>query len=342
MIQTVSTNTAHRTALVLGATGGVGGAIAAQLIRDGWHVRALCRNVEAAVSGWRHDCPAPQFVTGDAMDEATVVRAATSGDGVAVIVHAVNPPGYRNWSSLVLPMIDNSLAAARAAGGARIALPGTVYNYDPARTPLIDETTPQNARTRKGQIRIALEQKLAEAAPEVPSLIVRAGDFFGPGARASWFAQAMVQPGRPVRKFTSMAPGVPHAYAYLPDLAAAFAGLLAIPERLRLYEKVQFGGHWDATGTQMRDAVGRAVGTDLPERAFPWWLMRLAAPFGGFPREALEIEPVWKHPMRLDNDRLVELLGTEPHTPLDHAIAATLVDMGCLDRLQQGAGFAFA
>lgn len=340
MVQTVSTSAAPRTALILGATGGVGGAIAAQLIRDGWHVRALCREADLATSRWRHACSAPHFVTGDAMDQAAVVGAATMADGVAVIVHAVNPPGYRNWSSLVLPMMDNTLAAARAAGGARIVLPGTVYNYDPAHTPVIDETTPQNARTRKGQIRVALERKLAEA--EVPSLILRAGDFFGPAAGASWFAQAMVKPGQPVRSITSMAPGVPHAYAYLPDLAAAFAGLLAIPERLRPHEKVQFAGQWDATGTQMRDAVRRVVGKDLPERGFPWWMMHLAAPFGGFPREALEIEPVWKHPMRLDNRRLVALLGTEPHTSLDHAVAATLAAMDCIGRTPHAAEFALA
>lgn len=34
--------------------------------------------------------------------------------------------------------------------------------------------------------------------------------------------------------------------------------------------------------------------------------------------------------MRLDNQRLVDLLGVEPHTPLDQAIAAALTDMGCL------------
>lgn len=342
MAQTVSTPGGNQTVLVLGATGGIGGAIAARLVRDGWQVRALCRNAEAATSGWRHDCPAPRFVTGDAMDTASVIHAATVGDGVVAIVHAVNPPGYRNWSSLVLPMIDNTLAAARAAGGARIVLPGTVYNYDPADTPLIDEDTPQTARTTKGRIRVALERKLAEAAPDVPSLVVRAGDFFGPGTRASWFAQAMVQPGRPLRKFTSMASGIPHAYAYLPDLAAAFAGLLAIPERLRAHETVQFAGHWDATGTEMRDAVRRVVGRDVPERVFPWWMMHLAAPFGGFPRQALEIEPVWKHPMRLDNRRLVDLLGVEPHTPLDEAIATTLADMGCLAPSQGHARLAHA
>lgn len=342
MVQTASQYPTDRTALVLGATGGVGGAIAARLIREAWQIRALCRNADAAMSGWRHDGPAPQFLTGDVMDEASVIRAATSGGSVSAIVHAVNPPGYRNWSSLVLPMIDNTLAAARAAGGARVVLPGTVYNYDPARSPVIDETSPQNARTVKGKIRVALERKLAEAAPEVPSLIVRAGDFFGPGTRASWFAQAMVQAGQPVRKFTSMAPGVPHTYAYLPDLTAAFAGLLAIPERLRPHEAVQFAGHWDASGTQMRDAVRRVVGRDVPERRFPWWMMRLAAPFGGFPKEAMEIEPVWKHPMRLDNRRLLALLGVELQTPLDQAIATILTDMGCLKPAQGDARLALA
>lgn len=41
---------------------------------------------------------------------------------------------------------------------------------------MIDETTPQNSRGKKGVIRIELERRLAEAAPDVPSLVVRAGD----------------------------------------------------------------------------------------------------------------------------------------------------------------------
>lgn len=343
MTATSSLNsTGVRSALVLGATGGIGGAIAATLIRGGWRVRALSRNADMAAATWRHATLPPRFLPGDAMDQQSIIAAATCDAGVEVIVHAVNPPGYRNWDKLVLPMIDNTVAAARAAGGARVVLPGTVYNFDPARTPVIDGATPQNARTRKGRIRVALEERLEAAAPEVPSLILRAGDFFGPGARASWFAQAIVAPGRPVAKVTSLAPGVAHAYAYLPDLAEAFARLLAGPERLHPFERLQFGGHWDASGTEMRDAIRRAVGRDVPERAFPWWLMRLAAPFGGFPKEALEIMPVWKHSMRLDNGRLVELLGAEPHTPLGRAIEATLADMGCLDREPAEARLALA
>jgi len=195
---------------------------------------------------------------------------------------------------------------------------------------VISAVTPQTATTRKGRIRVALEQRLADAAPDVPSLILRAGDFFGPGARSSWVSQAMLTPGAPVRKVTSMAKGVPHSYAYLPDLAEAFAQLLDKPRRLSSHECLQFEGVWDADGRTMVNTILAVVGRDVPERSFPWWLMRLAAPFGGFPREAIEIEPVWRHPMRLDNTRLVDLLGAEPRTPLSLAMERSLTDIGCL------------
>src|SRR5204862_230410 len=92
-----------RTALILGATGGIGGAMRERLLRGGWHVKALTRRPSPLLDGCEQ-------ILGDAMEAAAVLAAA---QGAAVIVHAVNPPGYRNWSSLVLPMIDNSIAAAQ-------------------------------------------------------------------------------------------------------------------------------------------------------------------------------------------------------------------------------------
>lgn len=256
-----------------------------------------------------------------------VVRAAS---GVDVIVHAVNPPGYRNWDKLVLPMINNTIAAAKAAGGARVVLPGTIYNYDPAATPVIDADTPQAPRTRKGAVRVALERQLEAAGADMPSLIVRAGDFFGPRSRASWFGQAVVTPGKPLTRIVHPGRGVGHAWAYLPDLAETIARLLDMHDQLDRFERVQFEGFWDATGAGMTAAIRRVVGRDLPERAFPWWLMRLGGPLGGFPREAIEIEGFWRNPVRLDNRRLVQLLGREPRTAATQAVATTLAGLGCL------------
>src|SRR5689334_5375218 len=107
-----------RTALVLGANGGIGGEMTRVLLRHGWRVRALARRIPSATEGDRANL---EWVKGDAMVKDDVIAAAR---GAEVIVHAVNPAKYHNWAGLVLPMIDNTIAAAEASG-ARIVLPGT-------------------------------------------------------------------------------------------------------------------------------------------------------------------------------------------------------------------------
>lgn len=314
----------EHTALILGATGGIGGAIAGALLRHGWSVRGLARDVQSAERGTDL---AIEWHQGDAMNRDTVTRAAS---GVSTIVHAVNPPGYRNWGTLVLPMIDNTIAAAKAAGGARVVLPGTIYNFNPVTTPVIRENSPQVPDSRKGAIRVELERRLEAAAPEVPSLILRAGDFFGPGIRSSWFAQAMIARNKPLARVVDVARGPGHSWAYLPDLAETFARLLDVADRLSPFERLQFEGLHDVMGSVLSNALNRLAGCTLAHRRFPWWLMRLLAPFGGFPRQAAELAPYWHHPVRLDNQRLVELLGEELRTPLDDALWATLKSMSSL------------
>ncbi|MDT9121313.1 NAD-dependent epimerase, partial [Escherichia coli] len=83
------------------------------------------------------------------------------------------------------------------------------------------------------------------------------------------------------------------------DLAEAFALLLDRPERLCGFERLQFEGLFDESGTELIDAIRQICRRDIPVRSFPWWAIRLAAPFNGFMREAAEIAPYWGHPMRL-------------------------------------------
>jgi nucleoside-diphosphate-sugar epimerase len=64
--------------------------------------------------------------------------------------------------------------------------------------------------------------------------------------------------------------------------------------------------------------------------AFPWWLLTLASPFVATFREMREMRYLWREPVRMDNTRLIAALGREPHTPLDEALEATLVGLGCL------------
>jgi nucleoside-diphosphate-sugar epimerase len=326
----------EKVALVLGATGGIGGEVARQLRDAGWEVRALRRGLGQAVE--RRDGIA--WMRGDAMNRDDVVSAAR---GCAVIVHAVNPPGYRKWAELVLPMLDNTVAAA-IAERATIVLPGTVYNYGPDAFPLVAEDAPQRPTTRKGAIRVELEARLQAATDRgARVIIVRAGDFFGPQAGNSWFSQGLVKPGRPI---TAVAlPGarsVGHQWAYLPDVARTMVELLARRHELAPFAAFHMAGHWDADGTQMAAAIGRVVearaGTRPNMRAFPWWLLRLASPFAATLRELLEMRYLWRGPVRMSNARLTAVLGREPHTPLDEAVEATLRGLGCLPAITAGSG----
>jgi nucleoside-diphosphate-sugar epimerase len=311
-------------ALVLGATGGVGGAVAANLAKRGWRIRALNRNIAKA----RDTNPAYDWRQGDAMVAADVLAAA---QGVDVIVHAVNPPGYRNWAGLVLPMLDNTIAAAQATG-ATIVLPGTVYNFGPDAFPVITEESPQNPLTRKGGIRVEMEKRLKAAAGKgTPVIVVRAGDFFGPGAANNWFSGGLIRPGKPISSV--MYPGkkgIGHQWAYLPDVAETMARLIERRQTLPNFSVYHMNGVWDADGRQMVGAIERAVGHKVKVRAFPWFAMPLLAPFVTLFRELREMRYLWQQPLKMDNAKLVAELGEEPHTPLDEAVKTTLGAFDCL------------
>jgi nucleoside-diphosphate-sugar epimerase len=322
------TMTKNMKALVLGATSGIGGEMARQLRDAGWQVRALKRGLSAKEEERDGIC----WVRGDAMNGDEVLRAAR---GCAVIVHAVNPPGYRRWGELVLPMIDNTIAAA-IAGQATIVLPGTVYNYGPDAFAELSEDAPQHPITRKGGIRVELERRLQAAARRgARVIIVRAGDFFGPRAGNNWFSQGLVTPGRPVSVIKLPGdPGVGHQWCYLPDVARTMLELLETRERLAPFAAFHMAGYWDADGTELAAAIRRVAlrrsGKTARIRRFPWWMVRLASPFVATLRELLEMRYLWRQPVRMQNARLVATLGREPRTPLDEAVGATLTGLGCL------------
>ena len=320
--------TTQKTALIIGATGSFGAHAVQALIKHGWTIRALSRDPVAAIGKLGARTPI-DWIQGDAMDRASVVAAAR---GAQLIVHAVNPPRYRNWKGTVLPMTDNAIAAARASG-ARLVVPGTVYNFAPDSGAMIGEDAPQTPVTRKGAIRAEMERRLRQASDQdgVKVLVLRAGDFFGPAAPNSalaWLAQK--SRGRLTGVYSPGAAA--HGFAYMPDLGETLARLVDAEDRLSAYEVFHFRGHWMEDGQVIGQALRRVTGNaKLPIRAFPWAVLYLMAPFDETMREMLEMGYLWKRPIGLDNAKLVRFLGQEPHTALDTAMRATLADMGLLE-----------
>ena len=313
------------TVLILGANGRLGCAVAQAFHATGWSVLAQVRR-EAS----------PLLPTGIALLRSALSdtdAVAASAAQASVIVHAVNPV-YTRWDAEALPALRNGLALAERLG-AHFMLPGNVYNYGAKMPPLLTEDTPTRPTTRKGEIRVAMEALMADrsAAASFPASVVRAGDFFGMGT-GNWFDQAIV---KSLASGKLVYPGpmdVPHAWAYLPDLARTFVRIAGQPAMPGLHHW-HFEGH-TLTGTQLLDhveaaatALGIAPAHGFRHGGMPWPLISALGVVVPMWRELARMSYLWRVPHRLDGRRLAALRGAAVlATPVPQAVRESLLSLG--------------
>ncbi|MGZ3348760.1 MAG: NAD-dependent epimerase/dehydratase family protein [Xanthobacteraceae bacterium] len=302
--------------LVLGAGGRLGHK-AAEAFRDaGWTVASLVRPGRAARA------PAgTEIVEVDALDHAAVGAAARGAD---VILHALNP-SYTDWSRLALPLAYSAITAAEATG-ATLMFPGNLYNYGSPMPQLIDETTPMRPSSRKGQVRVAMEDRMAEATERgMRAIILRAGDYYG-GGRGSWLDLVLLKDiGR--GRLTYPGPiDLVHEWAYLPDLVAALVRLAGMRDTLPALATFGFPGH-AVTGRDFTTTIARATSSKLQIKRMTWWLIHALRPIIPLCRELSEMAYLWNEPHRIDGSKLKAAIGDVPHTPLDDAVARALEDL---------------
>ena len=302
--------------MVLGANGRLGRAAVLAFAAAGWPVTAQLRRAPRA--------PLPagvRLLECDALDLATLAEAARAAGGVQVIVNALNPD-YTQWAQLLPPMTAATIALA-AVTGATLMLPGNVYNYGNQLPPVLREDTPFAATHPKAAQRIALERSLAEAARDrgVRSIVIRAGDFLGDAG--SWIDLGLAK-GLAKGRFTQMGPAdLPHAWAYLPDLAQVFVAVAERRAQLAPHTALNHAG-LTLTGAELQAAFEAALGRPLRRAAFPWPLLRLATPFSPLLRALFEMRYLWQRPHRLDDSRLRALLGEVPQTALGEVVRQCL------------------
>ncbi|RAI45750.1 NAD-dependent epimerase/dehydratase family protein [Rhodoplanes roseus] len=307
--------------LVLGAAGRFG-RVAAEAFRDaGWQVASLVRG-----SATPRVAPGTEVITLDARDTESVVEAARGAD---VVVHALNVP-FSQWQAEAFGLAETAIATARASG-ALLMMPGNVYGYGTGMPEVLDETTPMRPTSRKGALRVAIEQRLrAESEAGMRVVVVRAGDFYG-GNAGGWIDRVVVNHITHGRLAYPGPLDVIHPWAYLPDLAPTFVRLAERREALPAFADFGFAGH-AVTGGELTTAIAKAVGRSFKIDRMQWWMLRVLAPVVPIFRELCEIDYLWKTPHRLDQRRLAATLGSVPHTPFAAALAATLHDLGVTRR----------
>ena len=314
-----------KSVLIIGANGRLGQVLVSAFLAQGWQAIGQVRREPAGPAR-----PGVRWVRAPLSDPAALAEEVGRAE---VVVHAANPP-YMRWQREAMPLARGAIDVARRLG-ALLMFPGNVYNFGAGMPELLLEDTAQQPTSRKGRIRVDIEQTLREAARAgLGVAIVRAGDFFGGPGRGAWFDLVMLKPLRSGRVIYPGRTDVVHAWAYLPDLGRAFVQVAEQRARLAPLEVLHFPGHALSGAELVRciDTSARrlallASATQLRCGAMPWPLIRLGGLVVPMWRELAELRYLWDVPHRLSGERLAKLIGTVPHTPIESALDEALMQL---------------
>lgn len=162
--------------LIVGATGGIGRATAKALVEMGKEVVCFSRNKEKAEKYYA-DLKGVKLVQGDASKSENIEKNL---DGVDSLYYCVNIP-YPEWEEKARKLMAVSMEAA-IKHNVKFVFPGNVYVFGIPQFNPITEGHPKTAMTKKGIIRIEMEEAIERAARlrGLKYTIVRLPDFYGP------------------------------------------------------------------------------------------------------------------------------------------------------------------
>lgn len=314
------------TVLILGANGRLGSAAVQAFASAGWRVLAQVRRAPAK--------PMPRGAIALAVPLHDVDAWAAAAARASVVLYAVNPP-YTQWESDLLPLQQMGLQIARRLG-ALFMLPGNVYNFGASMPASLKTSTPEKPSTANGRLRCQMEAELRAAATSwgQRSVVLRAGDFFGAGT-GSWLDLSIAK-GLAHGKLVYPGPlDVPHAWAYLPDLARAFVAVAAAnPVTHPPMRTLHFAGH-TLTGAQLLQAAQTAAGdiglhpaNGWRHGGLPWGVIRVGGLLRPMWRETARLRYLWQVPHALDGTSLAAAVGRLPATPIVAALRQSFIDLG--------------
>ncbi len=316
------------TTLVIGATGGIGGAVALELTRRRDPVRLLVRDLDKAAARFP-DRRRAELVKGDVFDESTLLPATKDVD---LIVFAVNFP-FAQWEQ-DFPRATQAVINAARHSGAAILFPGNTYALGPASKTQYKEDSPNQPCCRVGVIRADVERMLREAAEKPASggankiqvLNVRSATAFGPTIRNPVvnrvFGSAVdKKPMKFVGKLTA-----PHQWTYAPDLARAMIDTATARSKMGAYEVINYPGYTVPKQEQfLRLVAERAGRATLPIDIASWTMMKMTGLVSKEAKSLLELQHLFDGGVLLEAGRFARLIAGFKSTPAELAIDETVV-----------------
>lgn len=301
-------------ALVLGATGGIGYALARELVDRGVEVVAFSRRKERLDSLYQNESKVSIF-SGDALVEKDVIEAA---DGVDVIFHAVSFP-YQEWMEKH-PLCIEIIVRAAEKQQAKIALVDNIYAYGMQSKPEVNEETRKEPHTKKGKIRLAMENRLERSNAQY--LIVHMPDLYGPNAENTLLHETLKNVV--LNKSANFVGNTKVAREFIFTLDGAKA-MVELASREDTYNQ-----NWNIpsahpiTGEEIIEILRSEVGYKKSIRTVSKTMIKCIGIFQPFMREMVEMMYLTEDPVILSGKKYKEKIGPIPQTPYKEGIKKTL------------------
>jgi nucleoside-diphosphate-sugar epimerase len=302
---------------VIFGAGQVGYPLAQTLLAAGKRVRLVKRKAGDVP-------PGAELLLGDATREKFCHEACV---GASVVYHCMNPMYDAKIWAVMLPRYMDNLMAAASAVGARLVVLDNLYMLGRTAGRAMNEATPANPCSKKGEIRARVAEHLFDAVRqgEVRAVCGRASDFYGPRGALTMFGEYFWKPvltGKP--GLSPVNPDTRHTYHYIPDVAQGLATLgCATDETLSGQALWMLPCQPAVTSRDMIARFEAEMGGAIPLNVLPRWLlngMGWVVPMLG---EIKEMAYQWDQPFIVDDSRFRARFGAQVTGETD-AVRATL------------------
>ena len=308
------------TTLVLGATGSIGYALTANLLTRQLPVTILVRNREKARKLFL-EATTLTIVEGDAQDADLLKKTAAGKD---FIFHGINYP-YNQWFGNMDVVTQKVLDAATPH--TTIIFPGNIYSFGLASEPIRENSSP-NPRSRKGELRLAIEQQLEKAANlgKCRVINVRMPDFWGPNVLNEGIRPIFenAPSGKAMPWLLNV--DIPHQSVYTLDAAEVIARLMLQHKTAtsKPYEVWNYGGQTLPSMRWFFGQIAALTGHPLKVQVYSRLMINILSLFMPILREVKEMSYLYENTVLLDDSKVRNLFPDFRETPLKEALAQTL------------------
>ena len=316
-MKTKMENNRQELSVILGGTGGIGSAVVRKLIekkravrvvsRNGTHARELFKGMKVEIMQ---------------ADMLSLEQTKKALEGATYVYHCIGIP-YTRWLK-DFPIIQKNIIKAMVGTEAVLAYADNLYMYGKTNGEKITEKHPQNAASKKGQLRRRLAEELLEKHKEgqLKTIVVRFGDFYGPNVvngftlplfknplankAASWIGDAEQK----------------HSLIYIDDAAKELIKAAKTPE---LYGKIwHIEGAEAVTGNEFIEMIFEPLGYKPKLKVLKKGIISFLSPFVPIVKEIKELLDQWEQPFVIDGSKYRKVTGNTGYTPHKEAITKTL------------------